>query len=135
MPPIPSLLCRGRLARAGTKPLEAWPVVSVRYFPTTSEELPMPLGCWLDLELSSSRADSHALAATTTALQRTCFSLRVALSTYETAVTLPEPSVTSSRAMAPVIRLRRPVFMAGKIMAWLEEKAEAVRHPRPHCEQ
>ena len=41
----------------------------------------MPFEKRADFEFSSSRADSQALAATTTALQRTCFSVRVALST------------------------------------------------------
>ena len=104
------------------------PVESVRLRPTCPEEFAI-------LELSSSRADSHALAATTTALQRTCFSVRVALSTYETAVTLPSPLATSSRAIAPEKIVSRPVFIAGKIIAWLDEKAEAVRQPRPHCPQ
>src|SRR5689334_1101783 len=99
------------------------------------EELAIPLGKRGDFEFSSRRADSHALAATTTARQRTCRSVRVALSTYDTAVTRPSGPDTSSRAMAPVNTVRRPVFMAGKIMAWLEENAEAVRHPRPHCPQ
>ena len=41
----------------------------------------MPFEKRADFEFSSSRADSQALAATTTARQRTCFSVRVALST------------------------------------------------------
>src|SRR5689334_25181725 len=111
------------------------PVESVRLRPTCPEEFASPFENRDDLELSSSRADSHALAATTTALQRTCFSVRVALSTYETAVTLPSPLVISSRAMAPVNIVSRPVFIAGKIIAWLDENAEAVWHPRPHFPQ
>ena len=54
------------------------------------DEFASPFGKRGDFEFSSSRADSQALAATTTARQRICFSVRVALSTYETAVTLPE---------------------------------------------
>src|SRR5436189_5763875 len=103
------------------------PVESVKFRPTCPDE-------FATFEFSSSRADSHALAATTTALHRTCFSVRVALSTYDTAVIFPFED-TSSRAIAPVIRVRRPVFIAGKIIAWLDENADAVRHPRPHCPQ
>src|ERR1700709_2364788 len=99
------------------------------------EELAIPFGKRGDFEFSSSRADSHALAATTTARHRTCFSVRVALSTYETAVTLPELSVTSSRAIAPVSSVNFPVFIAWKIIAWLDVNADAVWHPRPHCPQ
>src|SRR5436190_140939 len=104
------------------------PVESVRFRPTCPDE-------FATFEFSSSRADSHALAATTTALHRTCFSVRVALSTYDTDVTFPLPSVISSRAIAPVITVSRPVFIAGKIIAWLDENADAVWHPRPHCPQ
>src|ERR1700683_3766969 len=96
------------------------------------EVFAMPLGKRGDFEFSSSRADSHALAATTTARQRICCSVRVALSTYETAVTLPEALVISSRAMAPVKTVTLPVFIAGKIIAWLDENAEADIQPRPH---
>src|SRR5262249_44924796 len=126
MPPMPSLLCRGRFVSAGTKPLIENPTVSVRLRPTWPEPLPMPFEKRADFELSSRRADSQALAATTPALHRTCFSVRVALSTYETAVTLPSELVINSRAMAPVRIVRRPDFIAGKIIAWLEEKADAV---------
>src|SRR3954454_540465 len=108
-------------ASAGTKPDMLKPVESVRLRPTCPDEL-------ATFEFSSSRADSQALAATTTALHRTCFSVRVALSTYDTAVILPLP-VTSSRAIAPVITVSLPVFMAGKIIAWLDENADAVWHP------
>ena len=51
------------------------------------------------------------------------------------AVTLPALSVINSRAMAPVIRVSLPVFMAGNTIAWLEENADALTHPRPHCPQ
>src|SRR4029079_3024388 len=102
----------------------------MRYRPTTPDELPRPFVYPGPREFKSSRADSHALAATTTARHRTCFSVRVALSTYDTAVTFPSASVINSRAMAPVTTVSVPDFMAGKIMAWLEEKAEAVRQPR-----
>src|SRR3954452_19500919 len=113
----------------------AKPVVSVRFLPTSPDEFAMPFENRGDFEFSSRRADSQALAATTTALQRICFSVRVALSTYDTAVTLPSPLVISSRAIAPVIMVSLPVFMAGKIIAWLDEKADAVWQPRPHWPQ
>src|SRR5579863_60916 len=119
----------------GMTPLTAWPTVSVRLRPTCPEPLASPLGNCDDFEFKSRRADSHALAATTTALQRMVFSVRVALSTYDTPLTLPELSTRSSRAIAPLMMLSRPVFMAGKIMAWLELNADAVRHPRPHWPQ
>src|SRR5882724_3246112 len=99
------------------------------------DSLASPFGNRGDVELSSSRADSQALAATTTARQRIFFSERVPFSTYETAVTRPLSSVTSSRAMAPVITRSLPVFIAGKIIAWLEVNADAVWQPRPHCPQ
>ena len=50
------------------KALREAPVESWRYLPTTPLELARPLGCWADLELSSSRADSQALAARITIL-------------------------------------------------------------------
>src|SRR2546422_993964 len=96
------------------------------------DSLAIPFGNRGDFELSSRRADSHALAATTTVRQRIFVSVRMALSTYDTAVTLPSASVISSRAMAPVITCSFPVFIAGKIIAWLELKADAVCQPRPH---
>ncbi len=61
--------------------------------------------------------------------------MRVALSTYDTAETLPVLSVINSRAIAPVKMVSLPVFIAGKIIAWLEENADAVMQPRPHCPQ
>src|SRR5271154_214007 len=117
---------------AGMTPLTAWPTVSVRLRPTCPDPLASPLGNCEDFEFKSRRADSQALAATTTALPLLVFSRRVALSAYDTPLTLPELSTRSSRAITPLIMFRRPVFMAGKIMAWLELNADAVRHPRPH---
>jgi len=55
--------------------------VSVRLRPTCPELFASPPGNFVDFEFSSRRADSQALAATTTARQRICFSVRVALST------------------------------------------------------
>jgi hypothetical protein len=48
--------------------------------PTTPEELASPSGKSVDLEFSSSRADSQALAATIKARAEICFSAFVALS-------------------------------------------------------
>ena len=41
-------------------------------------------------------------------------------------MTFPDASEISSRAMAPVKIVSLPDFIAGKIIAWLEEKADAV---------
>src|SRR5258706_1752559 len=104
-------------SRAGMTPLTAWPTVSVRLRPTCPEPLARPLGNCDDFEFKSRRADSHALAATTTALHLMVFSVRVALSTYDTPLTLPELSTRSSRAIAPLMMLRRPAFITGEIIA------------------
>ena len=40
-----------------------------------------------------------------------------------------------SRAIAPVISVSFPVFIAGGSRTWLELKLEAVMHPRPHWPQ
>src|SRR5918995_4040872 len=100
---------------AGTLADMLEPTVSIRYLPTMPDEFASPFGCRDDLELSSRRADSHALAASTTVRQRTCRSLPLVLSMYDTAVTLPASSVISSRAMALAITCTLPVFIAGKI--------------------
>jgi hypothetical protein len=47
------------------------PVESVRYLPTSPLEFASPFGKRDDVELSSSRADSQQLAATTTIRART----------------------------------------------------------------
>ena len=47
------------------------PVESVRYFPTAPLEFASPCGNFDDFELSRMRADSHALAASTTMRART----------------------------------------------------------------
>ena len=91
------------------------PTVSIRYRPTLPEELASPCGWREDFELRSRRADSHALAARTTVRQRICFSLPSVLSMYETAVTFPVASVSSSRAIALAMTCTFPVFIAGKI--------------------
>ena len=51
-----------------------------------------PCGNFGDFELSSSRADSHALAASTTMRARTWFSRPVVLSMYDTPVARPSSS-------------------------------------------
>jgi hypothetical protein len=89
----------------------------------------------VDLELSKRRVDSQALAATMKARACSRLSSLVALSMYETTATFPSFPTTNSRAIAPVIMVRRPVFSAGGIITWLELKLEAVLHPRPHCAQ
>src|SRR3989449_986293 len=58
-----------------------FPVVSVMYFPTVPLALARPFGYRPDLEFSSSRADSRALAASTTTRARTWRSAPVVLST------------------------------------------------------
>src|ERR1019366_3847274 len=73
-PPTPSQLWAGRSISLGMKPATLAPVVSVMYFPTTPLVLARPLVFRDDFELSSSRAVSHELAASTTTLARTCLS-------------------------------------------------------------
>src|SRR5580698_2611669 len=116
-------------------PQPSLPTESVRYLPTAPEELARPSGNCADFELSSNLADSQALAATTTARALTRFSVRVALSIYETPSALPSLPRITSRAIAPVIIVSLPVFIAGGIITWLELKFEAVTQPRPHCPQ
>src|SRR5580700_5682640 len=116
-------------------PQPSLPTESVRYLPTAPEELARPLGNCEDFEFRSNRADSHALAARTTARAFTRFSVRVALSMYETPVALPSDPTKTSRAIAPVINVSLPVAIAGGISTWLELKFDAVVHPRPHCPQ
>src|SRR5215470_4180130 len=135
MPPTPSWLCGGIFSSAGISPQPSLPTESVRYLPTLPVEFPKPSGNDGDLELRSRRADSHALAATTTAFVYTRFSVFVALSMYETASAFPSLPTTISRAIAPVINGSLPVAMAGGSRTWLELKFDAVMQPRPHCPQ
>ena len=81
MPPVPSSLCGMPSISAGMKPRTLVPVESVRYLPTLPVELPSPCGNFDDFELRRMRADSHALAATTTIRAATWLSRPVALST------------------------------------------------------
>src|ERR1700676_1929315 len=116
-------------------PQPSLPTESVKYFPTVPEELARPSGKAVEREFNNRRADSQALAARTMARALTLFSVRVFLSTYETPSALPSLPTTTSRAMAPVIRVSRPVFIAGGSNTWLELKFEPVMQPRPHCPQ
>src|SRR5580658_10892051 len=116
-------------------PQPSLPTESVRYLPTAPEELASPLENCGDLELSNKRADSQALAAKTTARAFTRFSVRVALSMYETPVALPSGPTKTSRAIAPVINVSLPVAIAGGSNTWLELKFDAVVQPRPHWPQ
>src|ERR1700720_4516159 len=109
-------------------PHPSLPTESVRYLPTAPEELARPLGNCADFEFSSKRADSQALAAKTTARAFTRFSVRVALSMYETPSALPSLPSSTSRAIAPVTIVSLPVFIAGGIITWLELKFDAVTH-------
>ena len=73
-PPTPSSLCGTWSIIRGMNPVTPVPVESVRYLPTLPLELPRPCGNFADLELRRMRADSQALAATTTMRARTWFS-------------------------------------------------------------
>ncbi len=79
------------------------------------------MACRDERELSSNSADSHALAARITLRHRICFSVRVAVSTYDTALTRIESSVINSRAIALAMTVTLPVFIAGMIWTWLDE--------------
>ena len=100
--------------RAGTNAPREAPVESLRYLPTTPLSLASPRGKRADLELSSSRADSPALAASTTTLAFTVNSCMVSVFTYDTPVQLPVlSSVSTSRTIAWVMSFRLPVLRAG----------------------
>ena len=79
---------------------------------------PLRPGEWRTLGLFATDNDQQLeqiLAERTTVLQRTWRSSPVALSMYDTAVTLPDPSVMSSRAIELASTATRPVAIAGKI--------------------
>ena len=80
MPPTPSSLWGTPFISFGMKPCTLSPVVSVRYLPTLPLELPSPWGNLFDFELRRMRADSQALAASTTMRAWTWFSRPVFLS-------------------------------------------------------
>src|SRR2546423_7234506 len=119
----------------GTNPETSVPVVSVRYLPTVPLPLASPLGNEDDFELSSSRDDSHALAATTTTRASTWCSLPSLMSMYVTPLARAFLSTVTSRAMALVSRVSFPVWSAGAISTFVEEKFEFVLQPRLHCPQ
>ena len=77
---MPSSLCGMPSISFGMKPDTLAPVESVRYLPTAPLEFARPCGNLDDFELSRIRADSHALAASTTMRARTWLSRFVALS-------------------------------------------------------
>ena len=116
----------------GMNPATSVPVVSVRYLPTTPLELASPWGNFDDFELSSSRADSHALAASTTTLAWTCWSVPLVLSMNDTPLARPSLPRVTSRAMALVRSVSLPVLRAGPMRTLVDEKLELVRHPLLH---
>jgi hypothetical protein len=119
----------------GTNPPTDSPVESVRNLPSTPLEFDSPCGCRADFEFSMMRAVSHVLAARTTMCARTRCSVPSAVATYTTPVALPVSSVVTSRAMASVSTVMRPVAAAGGSRTDVEEKFECVEHPRPHWPQ
>src|SRR6266576_4715810 len=135
MPPTPSSLCGTLSASLGMMPARSLPVVSVRYLPTRPDELARPLGKRVDLELSSRRDVSHALAASTTTRARTSRSSPEALSMYATPDARPFASVSTSRTIALGSIASRPVVSAGPSRTPGEEKFEFVLQPRLHWPQ
>ena len=112
------------------------PVVSVRYLPTTPLELASPWGKRDDLELSRMRALSQALAASTITRARTRCSLPVGLVDVEHAVGPARcRSSVTSRAIAPVTSVSRPVASAGRISTLVEVKFAFTAQPRLHWPQ
>ena len=134
-PPTPSQLCGTWSISFGMNPDTSVPVVSVMYFPTRPLEFARPCGNGDDVELSRIRADSSALAASTTTRARTCLSCFVRLSMYVTPVARPRWSTVTSRAIAPVTIFSRPVACAGSSSTFVDEKLEFVAHPRLHSPQ
>src|SRR5439155_1426374 len=112
MPPTPSWLCGTWSIIFGMNPPTSVPVVSVMYLPTVPLAFARPFGNRDDVELSSRRAVSRALAARTTTLARTRASAPVVLSTYATPVARPLASTSTSRAIAFVRRVSFPVARA-----------------------
>ena len=135
IPPTPSWLCGTWSIILGMKPPTSVPVVSVMYLPTVPLPFARPFGNADDFELSSRRAVSSALAASTTTLARTCWSDPVVLSTYATPEARPALSSVTSRAMALVTSVSRPVASAGPISTLVEVKLAFTRQPRLHCPQ
>ena len=81
------------------------------------------------------RADSHALAASTTIRASTWRSNPVVLSMYETPVANPSFPTVTSRAIAFVISVRRFVASAGAIRTSGLEKFALTPQPRLHWPQ
>jgi hypothetical protein len=94
--------------------------------------LASPCGKDDDVEFSSSRALSSALAASTTTLARTWRSSPLALCTYETPVASPSRPTVTSRAIASVISVSLPVASAGAISTSGLEKLAFTEQPRLH---
>ncbi len=111
------------------------PVVSVRYLPTMPLELASPFGNLVDLELSRSRALSIALAASTTTFARTCSSVLVFLSMYDTPFASPSAPTVTSRAIALVMSVSLPVASAGATSTSPLEKLAFTWQPRLHWPQ
>src|SRR4051812_24864775 len=116
----------------GMNPATSVPVVSVRYLPTVPLEFASPCGNLEDVEFSRMRADSQALAASTTIRAFTCLSSPVALSTYDTPVARPFGPTVTSRAIALVISVRLPVARAGASKTSGLEKFAFTEQPRLH---
>src|SRR2546425_2233472 len=131
-PPTPPSLGGTRWARGGMTPAMSVPVVSVRYLPATPLAFASPFGNSDDFEFRRRRADSHALAASTTTRARACRSLPSVLSTYATPVTRPLFSSVTSRAIAFVTSVSFPVARAGAIRTLVDVKFELLRQPRLH---
>src|SRR6185312_11588821 len=113
MLPVPSSLYRLRSISCGSHPPALEPVESCKYLPTTPLLFASPAGCFDDLELRSSLADSHALAPNITCLANTWYSCISSLLIYDTPVARPLASVSTSRTIALAITFRLPVFIAG----------------------
>src|SRR5438046_3221676 len=111
------------------------PVVSVMYLPTVPLAFARPFGNRDEVELSSRRAVSRALAARTTTLARTRASAPVVLSTYATPVARPLASTSTSRAIAFVRRVSFPVARAGAISTFVDVKFALTLQPRLHWPQ
>src|SRR5215203_6158403 len=120
---------------AGMWPPALAPVVSVMYLPTTPLELARPCGNCDDLELRSSRADSNALAASTTERDATWRSSPLVLSMYVTPVASPLLPTVTSRAIELVSRVSRPVASAGAMSTSGLEKFAFTEQPRLHWPQ
>ena len=98
-------------------------------------ELASPCGNCDDFELSSSRADSNALAASTTTRRVDVLSSPLSLSMYATPVARPSLPTVTSRAIAFVISVSFPVSSAGAMSTSGLEKFAFTVQPRLHWPQ